>query len=156
MPSGLGSVERDFPSFGRQVPTGSVALIGYTVGSYSSRANPQDVSLSMNVLWVAVLAASEDSWQASHYLHFIFFLIIAFQVAVLFSVSFMMTRSLGWWKRWSNFWLFFSFYFMRYSTMANLLTPPTYRDIAPSGTQLQYTVYIFLYFLLRSAQQLTQ
>jgi len=63
MPSGLGSVERDFPLFGRQVPSGSIALIGYTVGSYSSKANPKDVSLSMNVLWVAVLAASQNTLQ---------------------------------------------------------------------------------------------
>ena len=94
MPSGLGSVEKDFPLFGRQVPSSSVALIGYTVGSYSSRANPEDVSLSMNVLLVAVLAASDDTLQVSHHLHFIFLLIIAFQVALRFSVSFMMTLSL--------------------------------------------------------------
>ncbi|KIJ90957.1 hypothetical protein K443DRAFT_126366 [Laccaria amethystina LaAM-08-1] len=62
MPSGLGSIERDFPLFSRQVPSGSIALIGYTVGSYSSKANPKDISLSMNVLWVAVLAASEDAF----------------------------------------------------------------------------------------------
>ncbi|EDR14698.1 uncharacterized protein LACBIDRAFT_321919 [Laccaria bicolor S238N-H82] len=95
MPSGLGSVEKDLPLFGRQVPTGSIALIGYTVGSYNSKANPKDVSLSMNVLWVAVLAASEDTSQVSHHLSVIFVLIIAFQVALHFSVSFMMIRSLG-------------------------------------------------------------
>jgi hypothetical protein len=92
MPSGLGTIERDFPSFGRQVPSGSIALIGYTVGSYSSKANPNDVSLSMNVLWVAVLAASEDTLQVYHYFRFISLLIIAFQVALLFSVSFTMTQ----------------------------------------------------------------
>ncbi|EDQ98351.1 uncharacterized protein LACBIDRAFT_303646 [Laccaria bicolor S238N-H82] len=69
MPSGLGSIEKDLPPFGRQVPTGSIALIGYTVGSYNSKANPNDVSLSMNVLWVAVLAASENTLQVYHYLH---------------------------------------------------------------------------------------
>jgi hypothetical protein len=95
MPSGLGSVERDFPLFGRQVPSGSIALIGYTVGSYSSRANPTDVSLSMNVLWVAVLAASEDTWQVYRYLCFISLLIVVFQVVLLFSVSFMMTQYFG-------------------------------------------------------------
>lgn len=78
MPSGLGSVEKDLPLFGRQVPTGSIALIGHTVGSYSSKANPKDVSLSMNVLWVAVLAASDDTLQVSHHLSVIFVLIIAF------------------------------------------------------------------------------
>jgi hypothetical protein len=92
MPSGLGSIEKDFPLFGRQVPTGSIALIGYTVGSYSSKANPNDVSLSMNVLWVAVLAASEDTLQVYHYLHFISLLKITFQVALLFSVFFTMTQ----------------------------------------------------------------
>jgi hypothetical protein len=69
MPSGLGTIEKDLPLFGRQVPTGSIALIGYTVGSYNSKANPNDVSLSMNVLWVAVLAASENTLQVYHYLH---------------------------------------------------------------------------------------
>ncbi|KIJ89519.1 hypothetical protein K443DRAFT_126752, partial [Laccaria amethystina LaAM-08-1] len=62
MPSGLGTIEKDLPLFGRQVPIGSIALIGYTVGSYNSKANPNDVSLSMNVLWVAVLAASSPTF----------------------------------------------------------------------------------------------
>ena len=109
MPSGLGSIERDLPLFGRQVPTGSIALIGYTVGSYSSKANPTDVSLSMNVLWVAVLAASEDTWQVYYYLCFTSLLIVAFQIVLLFSVSFMMTRCSEWWRLWSRFWCSLSF-----------------------------------------------
>ncbi|EDR08301.1 uncharacterized protein LACBIDRAFT_297850 [Laccaria bicolor S238N-H82] len=44
-------------------------LIGYNIGSYNSKANPNNVSLSMNVLWVAVLAASENTLQVYHYLH---------------------------------------------------------------------------------------
>ncbi|KIK03560.1 hypothetical protein K443DRAFT_95072, partial [Laccaria amethystina LaAM-08-1] len=44
-------------------------LIEYTIGSYNSKANPNNVSLSMNMLWVAVLTASENTLQVYHYLH---------------------------------------------------------------------------------------
>jgi len=44
------------------VMTGSVALVGYTVGKYTAKAFPNDVSLSLNLLWVAVLAAGDDAW----------------------------------------------------------------------------------------------
>ena len=152
MPSGLGSIERDLPPFGRQVPTGSIALIGYTVGSYSSKANPTDVSLSMNVLWVAVLAASEDTWQVNHSLCFTSLLIIAFQVVPLFSVSFMMTQCSEWWRLWSRFWCSLSFTLLCIQPpygiyiVFNYLTAQIYPYIVCFGTQLPLP-FTYLYRL---------
>ena len=40
--------------------SGSVALVGYTVGKYTTKAFPNDVFLSLNLSWVAVLAGGDD------------------------------------------------------------------------------------------------
>jgi hypothetical protein len=61
LPGGLTTIEKDFPAFEGVIPAGSVALVGYTVGKYTTKAFPNDVSLSLNLLWVAVLAAGDDA-----------------------------------------------------------------------------------------------
>lgn len=65
-----------------QVPCGSIVLINYTEGSSSMKANPKYISLSMNVLWVAILVTSLGLALPS----FIFLVIIAFQALLFFSL----------------------------------------------------------------------
>ena len=61
LPGGLTTIEKDFPVFEGVIPAGSLALVGYTVGKYTAKAFPNDVSLSLNLLWVAVLATDDDA-----------------------------------------------------------------------------------------------
>jgi hypothetical protein len=61
LPGGLTTIENDFPVFEGVIPASSVALVGYTVGKYTAKAFPNDASLSLNLLWVAVLATGNDT-----------------------------------------------------------------------------------------------
>jgi hypothetical protein len=45
---------KDLPRFEGPIPSGSMAMVGYTVGSYAAKATPKDVSISMNLLWIAI------------------------------------------------------------------------------------------------------
>ena len=55
IPSGLSTVQKDYPHFGRTVPSNSIALVAYTVGQYKSSHTPNEKSLSFNLIWAAVL-----------------------------------------------------------------------------------------------------
>jgi len=61
IPSGLRNVPRSsMPLFPGEIPYDSVVLIGYSTAAYRSKNYPDDMTVSLNIVWVVVLASPED------------------------------------------------------------------------------------------------
>ena len=61
LPNDLGRMGTVLKSFPDEPPEGSMALVAYTVTSYTAAKFPDDVSLSFNLLWTALLAADDST-----------------------------------------------------------------------------------------------
>ena len=59
LPHGIRDVPKNFPLFKEQVPDDAVILIGYSTAAYNSKRTPNDTSVSLNIVWAAVLASAD-------------------------------------------------------------------------------------------------
>lgn len=60
LPGGLRNVPlSQMPLFNGQIPDDAVVLIGYSTAAYKSRKHPTDESVSLNIIWVVVLACHD-------------------------------------------------------------------------------------------------
>jgi hypothetical protein len=48
------------PLFVGEIPYDSVVLIGYSTSAYTAAKFKNDMSVSLNIVWVVVLASPED------------------------------------------------------------------------------------------------
>ena len=61
LPSGLRNVPRSsLPLFPGEIPYDSVVLIGYSTAAYKSKSYPLDSTVSLNIIWVVVLASPQE------------------------------------------------------------------------------------------------
>lgn len=62
VPEGIRDIPRNFNIFKGTVPVDAIVLIGYSVAGYSAKRFPDDTSVSLNIVWAAVLATLEDPY----------------------------------------------------------------------------------------------
>ena len=67
LPHGIRDVPINFPIFRGPIPHDSIVLIAYSVAGYPAKRYPKDTSISLNIVWAAVLATDEDP-----YVYFLF------------------------------------------------------------------------------------
>jgi hypothetical protein len=59
IPHGIRDVPKSFPLFTGEVPHDAVVLIGYSTAAFNSKRTPDDISVSLNIVWAAVLASPD-------------------------------------------------------------------------------------------------
>lgn len=62
LPSGIRTVPKNFNIFEGTVPTDSIVLIAYSVAGFAAKRFPDDTSISLNIVWAAVLACPGDPY----------------------------------------------------------------------------------------------
>lgn len=60
LPGGLRNVPQSrMPLFNGPIPDDAVVLIGYSTAAYESKKHPDDKTVSLNIVWVVVLACED-------------------------------------------------------------------------------------------------
>ena len=60
LPHGIRDVPKNFGIFEGPIPLDAIVLIAYTVTGYRAARFPDDISVSFNIVWAAVLACEDD------------------------------------------------------------------------------------------------
>ena len=59
IPHGIRDIPRTFPLFRGEIPHDAIVLIGYSTAAFNSKRHVEDVSISLNIVWAAVLASPD-------------------------------------------------------------------------------------------------
>jgi hypothetical protein len=60
LPGGLRNVPQSrMPLFNRPIPQDAIVLIGYSTAAYEANRHPGDKTVSLNIVWVVVLACED-------------------------------------------------------------------------------------------------
>lgn len=60
LPGGLRKVPQSrMPLFNGPIPQDAIVLIGYSTAAYEAKKHPDDKTVSLNIVWVVVLACED-------------------------------------------------------------------------------------------------